>query len=212
MNKIDNQQKSEILTLSSGKSMPDGDIVIYRNFFEALESDQIFEELVSGINWRQDKIKMFGKEFDLPRLTAWYGDEGKSYKYSGITMNPAPWIPILLLIKERIEKVVNIKFNSVLLNLYRHGQDHMSWHSDDEPELGENPVIASVSFGETRRFLLKHKYDKNLAKVEVILNNGSLLIMQGSTQHFWQHRIAKTAKKINPRINLTFRVIKKERL
>lgn len=210
-NTMDSQQQSDILTLPSGKSMPNGEIIIYRNFFKELESNQLFEELLSGINWRQDQIKMFGKKFDLPRLTAWYGDEGKSYKYSGITMNPDPWIPILLSIKKRIEKVVELHFNSVLLNLYRHGQDHMSWHSDDEPELGKNPVIASVSFGDTRRFLLKHKYDKDLEKFEFSLNNGSLLIMQGSTQHFWQHRIAKTAKKINPRINLTFRVIKKVR-
>ena len=204
---IDNQKYPKILTLPSGKPMPNGEVIIYQNFFTEPESKRFFEELQNKISWRQDKIKMFGKELDLPRLTAWYGDEGKSYKYSGIAMNSTPWIPTLLLIKQRIEEAVEINFNSVLLNFYRHGKDSMSWHSDDEPELGKNPVIASVSFGETRRFLLKHKYDKELEKIEVSLNNGSLLIMQGSTQHFWQHRIPKTSKKINSRINLTFRVI-----
>ncbi|ELS03428.1 alkylated DNA repair protein [Xenococcus sp. PCC 7305] len=208
LEKIDNQKYPEIVTFPSGAPMPDGEVIIYQNFFEELESNQLFKELESGISWQQDRIKMFGKEFNLPRLTAWYGDQGKSYTYSGITMAPTPWNPVLLLIKARIEKVVSLEFNSVLANLYRHGQDHMSWHSDDERELGKNPIIASVSFGETRRFLLRHKYDRELEKLEVSLNNGSLLIMQGSTQHFWKHQIPKTAKKINPRINLTFRFIK----
>lgn len=206
--KINNQQHPEILTFPSGEPIPDGEIVIYRDFFQKIESDHFFEELHNKISWQQNRIKMFGKEFDVPRLEAWYGDKGKSYAYSGILMNPLPWTPTLLLIKDKIEKVVKLEFNSVLVNLYRHGQDYVSWHSDDEPELGTNPVIASVSFGETRRFLLRHKYNKELEKVEVILDKGSLLIMKGSTQHFWKHQIPKTSKKISPRINLTFRIIK----
>ena len=151
---------------------------------------------------------MFGKEVNLPRLTAWYGDKGKSYKYSGIEMNPNTWTPTLLIIKEKVETVAGFNFNSVLVNLYRNGQDYVSWHSDDESELGNNPTIASVSFGATRRFILRHKSNRDLGKVEVALTHGSLILMQGTTQHFWQHQVPKTAKKISPRINLTFRVIK----
>jgi alkylated DNA repair dioxygenase AlkB len=204
---IDNQKDPQTIILPSDASMPDGELIIYQNFFEESESEQLFNELISNINWRQDKIKMFGKEFDQPRLTAWHGDEGKSYKYSGIIMHSESWIPALLLIKERIEKVIELNFNSVLVNLYRNGKDYVSWHSDDEPELGKNPTIASVSLGETRRFQLRHKSNKNLAPVEIASNHGSLLIMKGSTQHFWKHQVPKTSKLLKARINLTFRVI-----
>ncbi|MGL5872261.1 MAG: alpha-ketoglutarate-dependent dioxygenase AlkB family protein [Xenococcaceae cyanobacterium] len=205
---IARQKHPELLTLRSGKSMPDGEVIIYRNFFEELESDRLFQELLNNINWRQDKITFFGKEVNLPRLTAWYGDENKSYKYSGITMNPDTWTPTLLAIEERVEKIVEIKFNSVLLNLYRNGKDYVSWHSDDEPELGKNPIIASVSFGATRRFQLRHRSNKDLDTVEIALTHGSLLLMKGSTQHFWKHQVPKTSKVLTERINLTFRVIK----
>lgn len=153
-------------------------------------------------------MKLFGKEIDLPRLTAWYGDDGKSYTFSGIPMSPNAWTPVLLFIKERIEKVAEVEFNSVLLNLYRNEKDSISWHSDDEPELGKNPIIASVSFGEVRRFHLRHKLNKSLDKIGINLTLGSLLIMKGSTQQFWQHQILKTSKSLNKRINLTFRIIK----
>ncbi|MBW4534583.1 MAG: alpha-ketoglutarate-dependent dioxygenase AlkB [Pleurocapsa minor HA4230-MV1] len=205
--KTDNKKHPEIVTLPSGESMPDGEVIMYRNFFEELESDQLFNELLGSINWRQDKIKMFGKEVDLPRLTAWYGDRGKSYKYSGINMNPDTWTPTLLSIKERVEKVVELNFNSVLLNLYRNGKDYVSWHSDDEPELEQNSIIASISFGETRRFQLRHKLNKDLDTIELALTHGSLLLMQGATQHFWKHQVPKTAKVLTERINLTFRII-----
>lgn len=204
---IKHPKHPEILTLPSGEPMPDGEVIIYQNFFAESESDRFFKELRNNLNWQQDKIKIFGKEVDLPRLTAWYGDEGKSYKYSGITMNPNAWIPALLAIKEKIEKVVELDFNSVLANLYRDGKDYVSWHSDDEKELGNNPIIASVSFGATRRFKLRHKSNKNLGTVEITLTNGSLLIMKGSTQHFWKHQVPKTSKVRKERINLTFRVI-----
>lgn len=204
---ITTQTLAEVITMPTGELMPDGEVAIYRNFFNKVESDQIFQELLSKIKWRQDKIKLYGKEFELPRLTAWYGDDGKSYTFSGIPMNPDAWTPTLLSIKNKIEEVTQAKFNSVLLNLYRSGKDGVSWHSDDEPELGKNPIIASVSFGETRRFQLRHKLDKSLDKVEITLTHGSLLIMKGSTQHLWQHQIPKTAKSLRERINLTFRII-----
>ena len=205
--KIKNQKHSEIVTLPSGESIPDGEVIIYRNFFEESESDRLFEELKNSLNWQQDKIKIFGKEVNLPRLTAWYGDEGKSYNYSGITMNPNSWTPELLAIKEKIEKVIAIDFNSVLGNLYRDGKDYVSWHSDDEKELGNNPIITSVSFGATRQFQLRHKSNKDLDTVEITLTHGSLLIMKGATQHFWKHQVPKTSKVLKERINLTFRTI-----
>lgn len=204
---ITTQTLAEVITMPTGELMPDGEVAIYRNFFNRVESDQIFQELLSKIKWRQDKMKLYGKEFELPRLTAWYGDDGKSYTFSGIPMNPDAWTHTLLSIKSRIEEVTQAKFNSVLLNLYRSGKDGVSWHSDDEQELGKNPIIASVSFGEARRFQLRHKLDKSLDKVEITLTHGSLLIMKGSTQHFWQHQIPKTAKSLRERINLTFRII-----
>ena len=200
-------KQPENIVMPDGKPMPDAEVIIYRDFFEESESNQLFKKLRNSLSWRQDKMKMFGKEFNLPRLTAWYGDEGKAYKYSGINMNPEPWTPELLTIKNRIEENTKVKFNSVLINLYRGGKDYVSWHSDDEKELGNNPVIGSVSFGETRSFQLKHKHRKDLDKVKVSLTNGSFLIMKGSTQHFWHHQIAKTSKQLEERINLTFRFI-----
>ncbi|MEA5509860.1 alpha-ketoglutarate-dependent dioxygenase AlkB [Crocosphaera sp. UHCC 0190] len=184
----------------------DGEAIFYRTFFTIEESDQFFCELENSINWRQDHIKLYGKSIDLPRLTAWYGDEGKSYIYSGIEQHPSPWTPTLKKIKSRIEEVANVKFNSVLLNFYRSGKDSVSWHSDDEPELGINPIIGSVSFGGTRRFCLKHKNIPE-RKVDIELPHGSFLLMKGEIQHHWLHQIPKTQQAVKPRINLTFRII-----
>ncbi|BAY67156.1 2OG-Fe(II) oxygenase (plasmid) [Calothrix brevissima NIES-22] len=189
-------------------SIPDGDIIFYPSYFTEEESNRIIQELFREINWGQDKIKFYGKEMNLPRLTAWYGDSGKYYTYSNITMNPIPWTPMLLYIKNKIETVAEVVFNSVLLNFYRNGKDSISWHSDDEPELGKEPIIYSVSFGGERKFQLRHKYKNNLEKIELKLNHGSLLIMQGKTQEYWQHQIPKTSKLVMPRVNLTFRIIK----
>lgn len=205
---MNHDQQPEILTLTSGEPMPDAEVIIYPHFFKQSESDQFFQNLLNSLNWRQETIKFFGKEVNVPRLTAWYGDEGKSYKYSGIQMNPNPWTPGLITIKKKVETVLKFNFNSVLVNLYRQGKDSMAWHSDDEPELGHNPTIASLSFGATRRFQLRHKYDKALDTLEVALTHGSLLLMRGKTQHFWKHQVPKTSKTLTPRINLTFRVIK----
>lgn len=198
---------SQVITLASDEFTSCGEVIIHQNFFNELESDYIFSELLNNINWQQEKIRIFGKEVNLPRLTAWYRDIGKSYTYSGITMNPYPWLPILLLTKKRIEATVEVNFNSVLANLYRNGQDYVLWHSDDEKELGKNPTIASISFGASRRFLLRHKSNKDLKTVNLSLGHGSLLIMKGSTQHHWKHQVPKTAKVKTERINLTFRVI-----
>jgi alkylated DNA repair dioxygenase AlkB len=187
--------------------MPDAEVTMFRAFFGRPESDQFFHALLNQTNWRQEKIRLYGKQVDLPRLTAWFGDPGKSYSYSGISMDPKPWTETLLEIKDRIDRETGVRFNSVLLSLYRSGQDSLSWHQDDEPELGEDPVIASVSFGGTRAFQFKHKARKELNKVLIDLTHGSLLIMKGPTQRFWVHQVPKTSKPVGPRINLTFRVI-----
>jgi alkylated DNA repair dioxygenase AlkB len=163
--------------------MPDGDVIIYRALFNEKESNQLFSELYDNTNWKQETIKLYGKLVPIPRLTAWYGDSGKSYTYSKIAMSPEPWTPTLLALKSKIEVLSRVEFNSVLLNLYRNGTDSVAWHSDDEPELGENPVIGSVSFGGTRRFVFRHKYRKELKK-EVDLTHGTFLLMKGATQHF----------------------------
>ncbi len=141
-----------------------------------------------------------------PRLTAWYGDPDKKYSYSGITMAPTNWTTPLMAIKSRVDDCAGVQFNSVLLNYYRDGKDSMGWHRDNEKELGLNPVIASVTFGASRNFQLRHYRDKK-SLVQVSLQHGSLLLMKGATQHFWEHQLPKTTKVMSPRLNMTFRVI-----
>lgn len=187
-------------------SMQDAEVIFYPNFFSLKESDRLFQALYNETKWRQDKMNVYGKEINLPRKTAWYGDRDKSYEFSGIYLDPEPWTPTLLQVKERIESIAQVHFNSVLLNLYRSGSDGISWHTDAEPELGKNPVIGSVSLGGARRFMFRHKHNRGL-KAEVELTHGSFLLMAGETQHFWQHQIPKTSRKVEPRINLTFRVV-----
>jgi len=187
--------------------LPHSDIHYHDNFFASSTSNKLFKQLQQEIKWQQDLITIFGKTHLQPRLTAWYGEKNKTYTYSNITMYPHDWLDCLLTIKNRIEPMCQCEFNSVLLNYYRHGKDGMGWHSDNEPELGKNPLIASVSFGGERRFMLKLRDKKNPLKSELVLNHGSLLIMAGETQHYWLHQIPKTTKQVNPRINLTFRTI-----
>ena len=180
----------------------DGDVLFYADFL----GNEYFELLKSEINWKQEGMKMYGKEVLFPRLTAWYAEDGKTYKYSGLVNIPQEFTPNLLKIKEMVELKTGKKFNSALLNYYRNGQDSMGWHSDDEPELGKNPVIASVSLGAARKFQFKHKtMPKSL--ININLSPGSLLIMQGATQHHWLHQVPKV-KEAGERINITFRWIK----
>ena len=187
--------------------LPDAEIIYYPQFYDKEQADIIFAELVKDIPWQQDEIRVYGKIHPQPRLTALFGNEGKPYSYSNITMQPHPWNSLLQKLKTEIEKVSDTIFTTVLLNQYRDGKDSNGWHADNEKELGTNPVIASLSFGAERTFQLKHNLDKDLKK-NIVLQHGSLLLMKGKTQHFWKHQIPKTAKPINPRINLTFRVIK----
>ena len=177
------------------------------SFFTTEESDRLMQSLKSSVEWRQEPILIYGKKVMQPRLTAWYGDANASYRYSGIEMKPLPWIPALTLIRDRIRQQTGFEFNSVLLNQYRDGKDSMGWHRDNEPELGKNPVIASLSFGTSRRFLFR-KYREHEQKMEFTLGHGSLLIMKGETQTYWEHSIPKMLKVSEPRINLTFRWVR----
>lgn len=187
--------------------LQDAEIIYFAHFFDKKGADAIFRQLAKDIPWQQDDIQVFGKIHPQPRLTALFGNEGKPYSYSNIKMQPYPWTLLLQKIKSYVESVSDTNFTTVLLNQYRDGKDSNGWHADNEKELGSNPVIASVSFGAERIFQLKHNSISGL-KQNIILEHGSLLLMKGTTQHFWKHQIPKTSKPIGPRINLTFRVIK----
>ncbi len=190
--------------------IPDAEVSYFRSAFTRDESNRLLTDLLANVAWKQEAIQLFGKEIQQPRLTAWYGDENAIYTYSNIVNHPLPWLPDLRQIKHRCETLTGARFNSVLLNYYRDGQDSMGWHQDNEPELGDNPVIASVSLGATRRFQLRHKKRKELATISIDLMHGSMLLMRGTTQRFWKHQIPKTAQAVGARINLTFRFIQHE--
>lgn len=187
--------------------LPDADVSYYDNFLNFNEAAELFNHLLENTPWQHDNITLFGKIHPQPRLTAFYGDTELSYSYSNIKMSSNNWTPTLLKLKNRIEILTESSFNSVLLNLYRDGKDSNGWHADDEKELGVNPVIASVTLGSERFFHLRHK-DRPEHKAKIKLKNGSLLLMKGSTQHFYKHQIPKTTQEIGQRINLTFRTIK----
>ena len=186
--------------------IPDAEVFLYPSLLTNQEADQLFDILKISIIWEKHKIKLYGRVHDVPRLTAWYGDPNKSYEYSGIKLKTRLWNAALLKIKEKIETISKTKYNSVLLNLYRSGSDSVLWHSDDEPELGKNPVIGSLSLGEAREFQMKHKYNRDL-KQNILLQHGSFLLMKGKTQHNWLHQIPKRKNLKGERINLTFRTI-----
>ena len=183
-----------------------GDAVLYTGFFSVEESDHYFNSLLNEINWKQEPIKIFGKEVMQPRLTAWYGETGKAYTYSGITMQPHAWTKSLQAIKQKIEQVAVVTFTSALLNLYRNGNDSMGWHRDNEKELGNAPVIGSVSFGATRTFQFRnYKTKSDIKSLEP--THGSFLLMRCEKNHYWEHRVPKTNQPVTERINITFRVI-----
>lgn len=187
-------------------NLPNSDISYFPNFIENSKANFYLKNLKATVPWQQDNIKVFGKTYPQPRLTALFGNNEKPYSYANISMNPHSFTPELLELKEAIELISKVSFTTCLLNLYRNGKDSNGWHSDDEPELGKNPIIASISLGQDRFFHLRHKHDKSL-KQKIALQHGSLLLMKGETQHFWQHQIPKTVKQIKERINLTFRVV-----
>ncbi|CAM4186561.1 alpha-ketoglutarate-dependent dioxygenase AlkB [Zobellia roscoffensis] len=187
-------------------NLPDSNIIYYPNFMDQEEADGYFNVLRKETPWQQDDITVFGKTYAQPRLTALYGNNNRPYSYSKLVMTPHLFTPKLLNIKNKVETIADVEFTTCLLNLYRNGQDSNGWHSDNEKELGENPIIASVTLGQERFFHLKHKSDKNL-KQKILLKHGSLLLMKGTTQKHWLHQVPKTAKVIDERINLTFRII-----
>lgn len=184
-----------------------GELFYVESFIEPDLATSYFNTIKSFANWRQDTIKIFGKEVLQPRLVAWHADPDVDYGYSGKRLTPGPWSRELLEIKNQVEHFFNSKFNSALLNLYRNGSDSMGWHRDNEKELGKNPVIASVSLGESRRFLIREKENKK-SKLELNLGSGSLVVMAGECQSYWEHSVPKTAKEKFERINITFRDVK----
>ncbi|MCP5018818.1 MAG: alpha-ketoglutarate-dependent dioxygenase AlkB [Ketobacter sp.] len=188
--------------------LEDGEILWARRFYDEDTARQLYSRLQEEIPWRQDNIRIAGKETPIPRLQAWFGDPGISYTYSGLTLQPEPWNDTLQHIKEQIESYSDTQFNSLLANLYRDEQDSVGWHADNEPELGNNPVIASLSLGGERTFQLKHRQHPE-RKLELELRSGDLLIMKGAMQHHWLHQIPKSKQACLPRINLTFRKINK---
>ena len=188
------------------KQLPDSEMSYIPNFLSSDLATRYFEELLNCIPWRQDPITLFGKTHPQPRLTSLHAHTLDSYSYSGIVMRPQPMTETLQQIENKIYEFCDASFTTVLLNMYRNGKDSNGWHADNEPELGKNPVIASVSLGAPRFFHLRHNLDPK-QRYKIILEHGSLLLMGGATQHFWKHQIAKTSKKVGPRINLTFRKV-----
>ena len=196
-----------LFSSNSPQSLPlaDAKVQYLANWLDNKTADSLYELFHRELDWSEGLIKIFGKTVKIPRLQAWYGDAGTDYEYSGVTMSPLPWQDDLHKLKVKCERQCGSSFNSVLANFYRYGQDSMGMHSDNEPELGPEPIIASVSLGEARNFDFKHKV--NGEKFRLPLEHGSLLIMSGKTQKYWQHGIAKTKKQIEPRLNFTFRKI-----
>ncbi|MCP8898781.1 alpha-ketoglutarate-dependent dioxygenase AlkB family protein [Gilvimarinus xylanilyticus] len=181
----------------------DGHALVYRHWLDPKRADDSFTVLKETLAWEQSVLMMYGKRVAIPRLNAWYGDTGSRYQYSGAYFSPLPWTAELSSLRDAIQTTTGFGYNSVLANLYRNGADGVAWHSDDEPELGPEPAIASLSLGQTRRFTLRHK--TNGHRVAVDLQHGDLLLMHGPLQRFWQHQIAKSKKPLGPRINLTYR-------
>jgi len=192
--------------ISSGNLLPhDGHAELHTGAISPNRAAELFDLLSRELAWSEHRVFVFGRWVTQPRLTAWYGDQGRRYRYSGVALDPQPWTRELSEIRAVCERLAGVTFNSVLANIYRDGSDSVAWHADDEPELGVDPVIASATLGQERRFDLRHRDTGEI--VRVLLPAGSVLVMSGSTQHNWLHQVPKTAKKIRPRINLTFRRI-----
>ena len=185
---------------------PGADVVVHRGSVGANETPAILQQLVSEVAWRSDIIRLFGREVPIPRLTAWYGDHGRVYTYSGIRLEPHTWTPLLADLRDRAGAAAGTSFNSVLANLYRNGSDSVGWHADDEPELGVDPVIASLSFGATRTLAMRRRDGSYRASVD--LQDGDLMVMAGATQTLWVHRVPKVRRPVGSRVNLTFRTVR----
>jgi len=195
-------EDTEIFTSGRGGKkifdLPDTDLMLIDNFFTKEESDYYYNTFLNQTKWREYEMEIFDKTVTAPRMISWHEENPETSTFT----------PDLLDIKKRVENETELDFNAVLLNLYRNGKDGVAWHSDHTDRSGINPIIASVSFGETRMFRLRHKFKKDLKQVEIPLHHGSFFLMAGTTNSFWQHQVPKTAKDILPRINLTFRKVK----
>lgn len=186
--------------------LPDTDLMLFEGFFSKEESDHYYKVLLHETNWQEADLTVYDKTHIIPRMVSWYEDKTNP----GADANGNNWSPELLGIRAKVEAETGVVFNSVLLNLYRNGKDGVGWHSDRTENFGQNQIIASISFGETRPFRLRHKTRKDIPMVEIPLTHGALLLMAGTTQTHWEHHIPKTAKDILPRINLTFRQVKRQ--
>jgi alkylated DNA repair dioxygenase AlkB len=187
--------------------LADADLALWPHWLAPADADALFAQLRDSIDWETHVIRLFGREVASPRLSCWIGDAGASYVYSRTRFEPHPWPPALAALRPRLERACGMPFNSVLANLYRDGRDAMGWHSDDEPALGREPVIASLSLGAERRFVFRRKSSRGPVALELQLPHGSLLRMAGATQRLYQHALPRTARVAAPRINLTFRCI-----
>ena len=183
----------------------DGTVQYYGLVYNTIQADEIYQALLSEIEWKKDEAIIFGKHIQTKRKVAWYGSYPFEYTYSKVTKKALLWTPLLLKIKEQVEKETGETYNSCLLNLYHNGTEGMAWHADGEKDLKKNGAIASLSFGAARNFAFKHK--RTAAKIALLLKSGSLLVMKGETQSHWLHRLPPTTKVHSPRINLTFRTI-----
>ncbi|OKS85363.1 alpha-ketoglutarate-dependent dioxygenase AlkB family protein [Mucilaginibacter polytrichastri] len=189
----------------AGKPLLPGLIDYQPGMFSKAESNLVLQKLVKETPWSQRAVLMYGKEVLTPRLTAWYGDQDTDYSISGSSSKPLPWTEDLLMIRKRVEAAAGVSFNTVLLNYYRDGNDSVSWHDDMDNIPGRNMIVGSVSLGQVRTFDIRKKSDHSI-KYSIPLENGSYLLMKGDFQLNWQHRIAKSTKPLNERVNLTFRV------
>ena len=185
---------------------PGLDVELVRGALPAASADEAFAALCAEVPWRQERLRMHGREIAVPRLEAWIADEGLDYTYSGIHHIAVPWTPMLTDLRSLVEARSGATFNSVLCNQYRDGGDGVDWHADDEVEFGRQPVIASLSLGATRRFDLR-RHDDPSVRLGVDLHHGDLLVMRGTTQELWRHRVPRARGAVGPRINLTFRMV-----
>src|SRR5690606_6104583 len=185
--------------------LPGAELDLRPHWLDTATATAWFTELARDTPWEQPQLLIHGRPLAVPRLLAWYGDPEASYRYSGLEHQPLPWTPLLAGVRAWVQEAIGRPFNAVLLNYYRDGNDSMGWHSDDEPELGRDPLIASLNLGGTRRFDLRRKGTTHIGQ-SLELGNGPLLVMSGETQHHWQHQVAKTRKPVAPRINLALRL------
>ncbi|MHA6494384.1 alpha-ketoglutarate-dependent dioxygenase AlkB family protein [Pseudomonas borbori] len=187
--------------------LPNADLKLHVGWLDRATADRWLTQLTAETPWQQPVVHLYGRQHPVPRLVAWYGDAEARYRYSGLTHQPLPWTALLAQIRTQVVTAVEQPLNGVLLNYYRDGQDSMGWHSDDEAELGRDPLVVSLNLGGARRFDLRRKGQTRIEH-SLVLEHGSLLVMAGPTQHYWQHQVAKTRSACAPRLNLTFRLIR----